>query len=116
MNKSETLNLSIGDDVADSRLSNDAYSGRVELQGKSVRIKVSKTARHAISAHHTPILAQLELYFSYLVQKQVHFREVADTDLAASAYARVLPGLYAAFRAVTTGKEAGTVCPRLDQD
>ena len=74
----------------------------MELQGKSVRIKVSNTARQAISARHTPILAQLELYFSCLVRKQVQFRELANTDPAASTYVRVLPGLYAAFRAVTT--------------
>jgi hypothetical protein len=101
--QSHTLNLSVGDRVPDRRLSTSAHSGRVNLLGKEVLIDVSADAVRAAADSRLPVAAELELYFSCLVRKQLRFREIngvqphADDD-----YARVFPGLYASFRAVTT--------------
>ena len=102
VNESEFLNLSVGDSVSDSRLSGHSYSGKIAIHGKPVNIDITKHAVEAITAHRYPILAELELYFSCLVRKQVRFQELRQPDWNSSGYARVLPGLFASFRAVCT--------------
>jgi hypothetical protein len=100
--QSHILNLSIGDRVPDRRLSASAHSGRVNLKGKEVLIDVSADAVRAASDSRLPVLAELELYFSCLVRKQLRFREINGVQPHSDEYSRVFPGLYAAFRAVTT--------------
>lgn len=102
MNKNELLNLSVGGNVPGRRLDTNSYSGKVAIQGKSVNIDITRHAVEAITEHQYPILAELELYFSCLVRKQVRFRELRQPDRNSSGYARVLPGLFASFRAVCT--------------
>jgi hypothetical protein len=102
MYESELLNLSVGDCIADSRLSAHAYSGKVAIQGKSVNIDVTRQAVKAASEHHYPILIEVELYFSCLVRKQVRFRTLIQPEQISTDFAGVLPGLFASFRAVCT--------------
>lgn len=102
MNQARLLNLSIGDVIPEHRIVVGGFPEQVNLLGKSVKFGISKAAGAALSEHHHPILAELELYFSCLVRKQVRFREMINIDPAKSGHVRVMPGLYAAFRAVTT--------------
>jgi hypothetical protein len=71
--------------------------------GKQVHADVSTDAVRAAANSHLPIVAELELYFSCLVRKQVRFRELSGIEAMDDSFTRVLPGFYAAFRAVTTG-------------
>ncbi|GMR08927.1 MAG: hypothetical protein BMS9Abin26_1937 [Gammaproteobacteria bacterium] len=47
----------------------------IELGGKTIQIDLSKAAQHALTRRTTPLLAELELYFSCLLRKRVNFRE-----------------------------------------
>ena len=102
MEQSHILNLSIGDTVPARRLSASAHAGRVNLKGKEVLIEVSADAVRAASDSRLPVLAELELYFCCLVRKQLRFREINGVQPQNENSSRVFPGLYAAFRAVTT--------------
>ena len=99
---SETLNLSIGDVIADHRLSTSAVSGEFRLYDKPIEYTLSADAVRAIAENHRPILAQIELYFSCLVRKQLRFQEIESVEPGAEHVSRLIPGFYAAFRAVTT--------------
>ncbi len=102
MHQSQTLNLSIGDNVPGRRLSGDAWSGTVNLKGKSLLVDVSADAVRAVAASRLPIVVELELYFSCLVRKQLRFGEVNGAPLENDDHARIIPGLFTTFRAVTT--------------
>jgi len=102
MNEGELLNLSVGDYIPDNRLASQSYSGQVAIQDKAVNIYITRHAVQTISAHRYPILVELELYFSCLVRKQVRFRELRQADQISTDHARVMPGLFASFRAVCT--------------
>jgi len=100
--ESSLLKLSVGESIAESRLDSHAYSGQADIQGKSVNIAITSHAIAAIARRQHPILIELELYFSCLVRKQVRFRSLEEPDLIPGNYTRVLPGLFASFRAVCT--------------
>lgn len=102
MQLSEILNLSIGDVVPQRRLSESAYSGAISLHGKPVSVSLSAEAVRSAANSHLPILAELELYFSCFVRKQMRFCEIRGKAPGGEDYARVIPGFYASFRAVTT--------------
>jgi len=102
VSQSQLLNLSIGDQVPDRRLTASSYSGVVNLNGKQVLVAVSADAVTAVADSRLPVVAEFELYFSCLVRKQVRFREISGVAPEDSDYSRVVPGLYATFRAVTT--------------
>ena len=102
MSQADLLNLSIGDTVPEQRVSSGGFFEKINLHGKFVHFAISRDALDAVTRHHTPVLAELELYFSCLVRKQVRFREMMNPAAGQAGHVRVLPGLYAAFRAVTT--------------
>ncbi|HHH43824.1 MAG TPA: hypothetical protein ENK49_06780 [Gammaproteobacteria bacterium] len=102
MNNGELLNLSVGDSIPGSRFGARSWSGEVVIQGKPVSIDVTRQAVKALAGQQFPVLAELELYFSCLVRKQVRFRTLAGFNEVSTGYARVLPGLFASFRAVCT--------------
>jgi len=52
----------------------------IELDGRSIAVKLSKSAIKALAQRSTPLLAEMELYFSCLIRKQVRFRDVSATD------------------------------------
>lgn len=51
---------------------------QIELNGKPLRIQLSQSAEHALASRSGPLLAEMELYFSCLIRKQVRFHEPAD--------------------------------------
>lgn len=58
----------------------------VQLNGKPLRVTLSDDAERALTARQAPLLAEMELYFSCLIRKQVRFHDdrvpegVAVTD------------------------------------
>ena len=50
----------------------------VEIEGRSVVVTLSPAASRALAQRDTPLLAEMELYFSCLIRKQVRFRETSD--------------------------------------
>ncbi len=98
----QLLNLSIGEHVSDRRLSASGYAGTVQIKCKPVLIEISADAVGAAADRPRPIVAELELYFSCLVRKQLRFSGIDSLRAVTDDYARVIPGLYATFRAVTT--------------
>ena len=74
----------------------------MELKGKNVRVDISESAVQALSERDTPLLVEIELYFSCLVRKQIRFTALSEKPAPDSESARVMRGLFASFRAVTT--------------
>lgn len=102
MPQNQLLNLSVGDQVPDRRLTASAHTDTIDLKGKKVRIGISADAVRAAADSPLPLVAELELYFSCLVRKQLRFRRIDDTEVGSNEFTRVVPGLYTTFRAVTT--------------
>lgn len=51
------------------------------LNGKSLQITLSRSAERALAERSQPLQAEMELYFSCLIRKQVRFSaQVADGD------------------------------------
>ena len=99
---SETLSLSIGDQVPNARLASKTYAGVIDLHGKQVFIDLSSDAVRTSAESAMPILCEVELYFSCLVRKQVRFTQISPPTFDDRHYTRVIPGFYASFRAVAT--------------
>ncbi len=97
-----TLGVCIGEAIPDRRLSSNSSSGSILLKGKRVRVDISESAAQALLERDTPLLVELELYFSCLVRKQIRFTALENDPQSDSDCTRVMSGLYASFRAVTT--------------
>lgn len=69
----------------------------IEIDGRNVNVSLSKAANDALAQRDTPLLVEMELYFSCLIRKQVRFRD-AGTDSAIPFNER----LHIAFRPVMT--------------
>ena len=64
-----------------SIISPSALPQSIEIDGRSVAIELSKSALKALAKRSTPLLAEMELYFSCLIRKKVRFRDaVAEPD------------------------------------
>ena len=50
----------------------------VKIGQRTVNIDLSNTAERELAQRSTPLLAEMELYFSCLIRKQVRFRDLAD--------------------------------------
>lgn len=70
------------------------------LEGKPFRVVLSSAAQHALAARTTPLIAELELYFSCLLRLKVRFYE-DDPDRTAS---HVSEQLAVRFRPVMSRK------------
>jgi len=57
----------------------------VEIGGRTVNIDLSNAAERELEQRSTPLLAEMELYFSCLIRKQVRFRDLADEPDIVSA-------------------------------
>ncbi|HKB58890.1 MAG TPA: hypothetical protein VKC56_02480 [Gallionellaceae bacterium] len=55
--------------------SNDAATQQVVLEGRDVRVRLSRAARQALAQRATPLVAEMELYFSCLIRLRVLFHE-----------------------------------------
>lgn len=78
---------------------------RIELQGKSLHIELTRQAARALAARQTPLTAEMELYFSCLIRKRVRFVERSSENAVAAG-----EKLRVCFRPVMTahcGKEHG---------
>ncbi len=70
----------------------------ITIEGKDVNIKTSAAADRALSNRGQPLLAEMELYFSCLIRKQVRFHDAGDFDNEVA----VADGLKVRFRPVMT--------------
>lgn len=50
----------------------------ITIDGKPVEIDLTRAAERALAERNQPLLAEMELYFSCLIRKQVRFRDAAD--------------------------------------
>jgi hypothetical protein len=51
---------------------------QIQLNGKPLDIELTPAAERALSRRQRPLLAEMELYFSCLIRKQVRFRDAGD--------------------------------------
>jgi len=50
----------------------------VTVEGRSLELNISKSAEQQLAGRETPLLLEMELYFSCLVRKRVYVRESFD--------------------------------------
>jgi hypothetical protein len=70
----------------------------IEIEGKSMAVEVTDEAATVLRSRSQALLAEIELYFSCLIRKQVRFRE---TEIPVTAKA-VTDNLVLTFRPVMT--------------
>lgn len=70
----------------------------VTLNDKEIHIRLSASAQRALAGRKTPLLAEMELLFSCLIRKRVHFRD----HLGSEAATPVSDALAIRFRPVMT--------------
>ncbi|MDH3354659.1 MAG: hypothetical protein OEL79_05540 [Chromatiales bacterium] len=73
---------------------------QINISGKPVTIELSKAASAAMQNRTSPLLAEMELYFSCLIRKKVRFYDNVDSDDAERVH--VNDGLAVRFRPVAT--------------
>ncbi|MFU8836784.1 MAG: hypothetical protein ACNA75_00645 [Thiohalomonadaceae bacterium] len=56
----------------------------VTINGKQLRIEITAQAQSALAKRDFPLIAEMELYFSCLVRKQVRFHEVSRDRIVQS--------------------------------
>lgn len=54
---------------------------QIKIQNKPVVVTLSGSAEKALAARQTTLVAEMELYFSCLIRKQVRFRENLEGEL-----------------------------------
>lgn len=52
----------------------------ISLANKNLEIRLSPTARHVLAERSSPLQAEMELLFSCLIRKRVHFSEQVAKD------------------------------------
>ena len=60
----------------------DTHEINTTLEGRSFRVTLSNAAQHALAQRATPLIAEMELYFSCLIRLQVRFYETDDSASA----------------------------------
>lgn len=70
----------------------------VTVQNRLVAVRLSAAAERALGHEAAPLVAEMELYFSCLIRKQVRFHPGGETSGAVP----VAEGLYVRFRPVMT--------------
>lgn len=84
-------------------------SATVTINGKPVQVEWTAAAARALASREAPLFVELELYFSCLVKKFVHFRDDSRGKLAVAVDDKLL--LY--FRPVTSTACTWDVAERL---
>jgi hypothetical protein len=85
----------------------------VILHGKQVAVNLTRRAEQALAKRATPLVTEMELYFSCLIRKAVRFNEHSTADEATP----VNPNLYLRFRPVgsrSCGMKLSEGKPELD--
>lgn len=75
----------------------------VEMKGKKIAVEITRRALAALQHRTEPLLAEMELYFSCLVRKELRFHD--DSSIRPWADGETLPiteNLLLAFRPVMT--------------
>lgn len=70
----------------------------IEMEGKQIDVEITPEASSVLSQRHHPLLAELELYFSCLIRKQVRFHDSTDVQMSLP----VTENLSLSFRPVMT--------------
>jgi hypothetical protein len=70
------------------------------LNNRPISVNISEAALRHLKNTAKPLLIEVELYFSCLIKKVCHFREIENID----DYVRVIDGLFVHFRATMTNK------------
>lgn len=52
----------------------------INFDGRKLSLILTPSAERALNQRKTPLLAEMELYFSCLIRKTVRFREEVDSD------------------------------------
>ena len=101
--------MSLPDKSTMNKATKQPQQQSIEINGRTVAIELSKAAIKALAQRSTPLLAEMELYFSCLIRKKVRFRDASDisqgTDenAATNATTVTLSGhLQVCFRPVMT--------------
>ena len=81
----------------------------ITMNGRAVRVELTPAAKHALAQRAEPLYVELELYFSCLVKKFVHFRDDARGKPAVA----VDDKLFLYFRPVTSTACTWDVAERL---
>jgi hypothetical protein len=81
----------------------------ITLNGRPVRVELTHAAKQALAQRAEPLYVELELYFSCLVKKFVHFRE----DSRGKTTVAVDDKLFLYFRPVTSTACTWDVAERL---
>jgi hypothetical protein len=81
----------------------------VTLNGRTMQVEITPAARRALAARAAPLYVELELYFSCLVKKFVHFRDQPRREPAVPVSDR----LFVYFRPVTSTACTFEVAERL---
>lgn len=76
----------------------DLSASTVSINGKAVSVECTETAAQALAERSAPLVLELELYFSCLVKKFVHFHDEAPGRTTVD----VSDKLQLYFRAVTS--------------
>lgn len=80
-----------------------APSTEVFLYGRPVQVRLTRAARTAAAGLATPVIVEMELYFSCLVRKAVRFHPaVKAPPIGDSEHAPITERLLLRFRPVTT--------------
>lgn len=69
----------------------------VELAGRRIQVHITSAAEARLQERDTPLVAEMELFFSCLIRKKVRFHDDAATDATP-----VTDTLHASFRPVMT--------------
>lgn len=73
-------------------------STTITIHGKALQVRWTYAAARALAKRSTPLLAEMELYFSCLIRKRVRFKEPTPADGAVA----VNEHLSVSFRPVMT--------------
>lgn len=81
-----------------------AFKGTGVIHGKSLNIELTARATEALNKLSAPVIADMELYFSCLIRKQVLFNERPENHKPSNDLAHILENLYVRFRPVSTAE------------
>jgi len=82
----------------------------VDLAGRALQVELSNAARAALAGRRTPLIVEMELYFSCLIRKRVRFLDAVHPGALCTV---VDGGLTICFRPVMT--RACAIGPNLDK-
>lgn len=86
----------------------------VNIMGKEVTVFLSRTASNALQERITPLIAEMELYFSCLIRKKVRFHESADNLKTVQAMDKLRVAFHPVMTAACGNDYAGDEPPLTD--